>query len=172
MKTKIFAVALVFAMVFSFAACKKESEAPLTKPGTTGEVPAGHPGSEGGVFVPEVKETVVPDSVKDAWKGVKLSIEDKQASTTNDVVVDLGSNYAIPDTNLKIQVGDFLPDFKMAEGVVTSASNDLNNPAVHVVVMEGDKEIFNNWLYEKFPAIHPFMHERFGITLKEAIAKG
>jgi len=173
MVKKLVLVLLAFVMVASFGACKKESETPITD--TSQGVPAGHPGAgdEGAGIVPEVRETVVPDEVKGKWTGVKISIEDKKKNTSSDVVVKLGDTYSIPDSNIKIQVGDFLPDFKMAPGVYTSVSNEANNPAVHVVVKQGEEELFNNWIYSKFPAIHPFMHEQYGITLKEGIpAKG
>ncbi|NOY65603.1 MAG: DUF2155 domain-containing protein, partial [Nitrospirae bacterium] len=37
---------------------------------------------------------------------------------------------------------------------------------------ENNKEIFNGWLYSKFPDIHPFQHEKFSVTLIEGIKAG
>jgi hypothetical protein len=69
-------------------------------------------------------------------------------------------------------VNEFLPDFIMDGLTITSKSEETNNPAVSVVVTEGGNEIFTGWLYSKFPAIHPFQHDQYGITLKEPIKKG
>jgi hypothetical protein len=40
---------------------------------------------------------------------------------------------------------------------------------VRIIVFEGEEEIFKGWLYSKFPAIHPFQHERYGLLLKEGV---
>ena len=122
-------------------------------------------------FVPPVIELVVPDSVKDAWSGVKLSLENKSASKIEDIVINLNSEYKIAGSELKVMVGDFLPDFKMQGTVITSDSDNPNNPAVHVTVYEGEEEIFKGWLYSRFPAIHPFQHEVYGLTLMEGVKK-
>ncbi|NIP51678.1 MAG: DUF2155 domain-containing protein [Phycisphaerae bacterium] len=172
MKKSILAVLLALVVAVSFGACKQDTEAPITKPGEG--MPAGHPapGGEGGIVVPEIKETVVPEDVKATWSGVKLAIEDKESNSTSEVVVNLGETYTIPGSEVNIQVENFLPDFKMSEGVYTSMSNEPNNPAAKIVVTEGESEVFNSWLYSKFPAIHPMMHERFGVTLVEGVKKG
>ncbi|HDZ88696.1 MAG TPA: DUF2155 domain-containing protein, partial [Nitrospirae bacterium] len=43
---------------------------------------------------------------------------------------------------------------------------------VHVTVLDGGREIFKGWLYSKFPTIHPFQHDKYGLTLKEAVTSG
>ncbi|MBI4715722.1 MAG: DUF2155 domain-containing protein, partial [Nitrospirae bacterium] len=68
-----------------------------------------------------------------------------------------------------VQVTDFLPDFKIEGSLYTSGSTNPLNPAVNVLVTEGGKEIFKGWLFQKFPSIHAFKHQRFGITLKEGV---
>jgi hypothetical protein len=72
---------------------------------------------------------------------------------------------------MKVAVTEFLPDFRMEGTVITSPTNELNNPTARVKVYEGNKEIFNGWLWSKFPAIHPFQNDKYGITLKEGIKK-
>ena len=113
--------------------------------------------------------TMVPEVVKGKWKSVVLSVEDKQQRKMKDYTVELHSMFEIPDSELNVEVLDFLPDMKIENSIFTSASNDLNNPAVQVVIKEGDKEIFKGWLFSMFPTIHPFQHQRYGVILKEAI---
>ncbi len=119
---------------------------------------------------PEIR-VIVPENVKKKWDSVKLSIEDRKLRKTDTVIVKLGEEYVIPGSELKINVGDFLPDFRMDALAITSPSNKPNNPAVKVIISSKDKEIFNGWLYSKFPTVHSFQHDRFGILLKEGVQK-
>jgi hypothetical protein len=162
MVKKLLVIVAGMALVLTMGACKKKEESPIPQ--------AGH---GPGVVMP-IGETqvVVPDSVKNGWSAVKLSIEDKAARTTKDVTVKLEDEYKVPGSDLTIKVGEFLPDFKMEGTIITSSSLEPNNPAVRVIVTEGEKEIFKGWLYSKFPAIHPFQHEKYGISLKEGLKKG
>ena len=178
MLRKLIVVAAAAALVLSFGACKKKEE---TKPITEQQSPHPGPGGAPNIVMPQgPSEVVVPDNVKGKWDGVKLAIEDKAANKTTDVTVKLNGDYKIPGSNLKIMVGEFLPDFKMDGSKITSVSADSNMPAVQVRVMDGDKQIFPSpesgkqwsWLYSKMPAIHPFQHDKFGITLKEGVKKG
>jgi hypothetical protein len=162
MKKKALAITVGILVIFSFGGCKKKTEEQKTQSPHGMESP--------GIMMPKGEsKIVVPDSVKGKWKGVVISIEDKAKKTKQDVTILLGGEYSVPNTNLKIQIGEFLPDFKMEGATITSSSAQPNNPAVHVKVFEGDKEIFNKWLYEKFPEIHPFQHEKIGLTLKEGV---
>lgn len=164
MRGKLLVAVAALALVAALGACKKKEEAPI----------AAQPemGAPAMPQVMPVKEVVVPDSVKGKWTAVKLMIEDKTANTSNDVVIPLGSEQEIAGSKLKIKVVEFLPHFKMQGSVITSASDELENPAVHVFVYENGAEVFKGWLYSKYPGIHPFTHERYGITLKEPVRKG
>ena len=165
------AVALVLA--FGLGACKKKEQQPVPQapqaPQGTGPVQGMPPGM--GMQKTELK-VVVPDSVKGKWSGVKISVEDKTAKKSQEYTINLNSEFKVPNSDLKIAVGDYLPDFRMDAGTITSASNNPNNPAVSVKVFEGDKEVFKGWLYSKFPTIHPFEHPKYGLGLKEAVKKG
>ncbi|HAM51613.1 MAG TPA: DUF2155 domain-containing protein [Nitrospiraceae bacterium] len=178
MMKRFLAIGLGVGLILSLGlnACKKNEQtsiptAPQMAPGTQmlpgqGQMPPGM-----NITKTELK-VVVPDSVKGKWSGVKLLLEDKATKKTTEFTVSLNSELKVPDSDLKVAVGDFLPDFRMDQGTITSASNDPNNPAVGVKVYEGDKQIFKGWLYAKFPTIHPFEHPKYGLTMKEAIKKG
>ena len=119
--------------------------------------------------IPSNSPLVIPDSVKGKWKAVKLAVEDKKDRDSKEYTVDLHTDFSIPDSKLVVKVGDFLPDLKIEGTMFTSETNELNNPAVHVTILENSKEVFNGWLFSHFPTIHPFKHDRYGVTLKEAI---
>jgi hypothetical protein len=197
MKKKILAVTCGLCMVLMMAACKKKEEQPAPQAGAPGQeqqLPPGHPtmpqqgmqpqgmpqqGMQPNIIVPKGETTVtIPDSVKGKWKAVVLAVENKDTGKTADYTVTIHSDFKIPSTDLKITVGDFLPDFRMEGLNITSASNEPNNPAVGIRIFEGDKQIFPapgkkwGWLYGKFPTMHPFSHPKYAIVLKSAVPKG
>jgi hypothetical protein len=125
--------------------------------------PADIPKIEGGGV------TVVPDVVKGKWKAVVLVVEDKTKKQNKEYTVELGKTLQIPDSNLVVEVLEFLPDMKIENSTFTSVSNEPSNPAAHVIVREDGKEIFKGWLFSLFPTIHPFQHAQIGVTLKEGV---
>jgi hypothetical protein len=169
MKKQLLVAVCGLSLLLSFGACKKKEEKP---PVPQASVP-GHPGAgQGQITMPKGQTTVlVPDMVKGKWKAVVLIIEDKESRKKKEYTVDLNSDFNVPGSSLKLGVGDFLPDFKMDGLSITSMSNNPVNPAVRVQIFEGDKEIFNSWFYSKFPAIHPFEHPKYALTLKEGVKK-
>lgn len=114
-------------------------------------------------------KVVVPESVKGKWSAVMLIVENKKTKRSQEFRVNLNSEFLIPNSNLKVSVGEFLPDFRMDGLNITSASNEPNNPAVRIIVYEGNKETYKGWLYSKFPAIHPFEHPQYSLILKGGI---
>lgn len=168
---KFIAVGLVLMIVI--VGCKKKEEQPIPKTPMQ-QAPMSAPMQPSmaphGTTGPKVeKKILVPDSVKAKWSKVKFIIEDKTTKKSAEYAVNIGSEFKVPNTNLKIVVGEFLPDFRMDEATITSASDMPNNPAVRVEVFENGKIIFKGWLYSKFPTIHPFEHEKYSLTLKEGI---
>ncbi len=168
MKVKIIAISAGLGLLLTLGACKKKEEpqAPVTPPAPVTQMPHN-------VMTPRGEtQIVVPDIVKGKWKAVKIEILDKTTNKAQEVTIALNSEYTIPNSNLKIKVGEFLPDFKMDGMTITSVSNNPNNPAVQIFVFDGDKQIFKGWLYAKFPTIHSFKHEKYGLKLIEGIKAG
>ncbi len=110
---------------------------------------------------------VVPADVQKKWKVVVIEVANKETNDQKDYMVDINKDFVIPDTNLKLNVLAFLPDFFMSAKVITSRSNELKNPAAKVVIYEDNTKIFEGWLFQKLPTIHPFEHKVFAIKLKD-----
>jgi hypothetical protein len=178
MLKKIVAVLVVLVLAVSFGACKKKEEKPM--------MPQGHPGIEGGMppggmppagmqnmqNMPKVERKVVASKeVTAKWKAVKLAIANKAAKTTKEYTVSVGSEMTIPNTKMTVKVLSFLPDFKMSDKEIYSASDKPNQPAAQVVVIENGKEIWTNWLFAMQPGVHPFQHENIGIVLIGGVSK-
>ena len=164
---KTLVVVLALVMALSFVACKKESAAPITNGGQPqpGLAPTGSPEMPA---VPTERTLVVPDEVKAKWSSIVLNVQDKATGTTTEQTVALGAEVTITGTDIKVKAEAFLPDFIMQGGTITTRSQDANNPAAKIVVTEGGEELFNSWIYANHPSIHPFQHEKYGISLKEA----
>ncbi|MBI5848278.1 MAG: DUF2155 domain-containing protein [Nitrospirae bacterium] len=178
MKKQILVAVCGVALVLSFGACKKKEDKPqVPQAGAPGQqLPAGHqqPGAPGGeqVTMPKGQTTVsLPDAVKGKWKAVVVVVEEKASKKKSEYTINVNSDFKIPGSNIKLAVGEFIPDFKMDGLTITSLSNEPNNPAVGLKVMEDEKEVFKGWLYSKFPAIHPFEHPKYAVLLKSGVKK-
>ena len=174
----VFSVISVVCLLFLFGACNKKEEQPVPQaPMQQGPIIDSPTLSPQHQTVQRVElNVVVPQDVKDSWSSVKLLIEDKKLNKTEEFTVNLGDELKIPDSKLTVKVGDFLPDFKMGAQIITSASNNPDNPAVGIVISENGTQVFPasgkwGWLYVKHPTIHPFQHNRFKVLLKEGIKK-
>ncbi len=173
MKKQILAAVCGIALVLSFGACKKKEEKPQApQAGAPGQLPPGHPQAGEQVMMPKGQTSVaLPDAVKGQWKSVVLVVEDKGSKKKSEYTINLNSDFKVPGSNITLAVGEFIPDFKMDGLTITSNSNEPNNPAVGVKVQEDGNEIFKGWLYSKFPAIHPFEHPKYALTLKNGNKK-
>lgn len=178
MKKVLSLLFVVISLIFVVNGCKKKEQPPVPKspmqqapmpmqPAPMQPMPM-QPESPHGNAQKVEKKILVPESAK-KWNKVKLIFIDKSTNKTTEYIVKVGSEWKIPNTNLKVMVGEFLPDFKMTETEITSSSDMPNNPAVRVEIFEDGKSIFKGWLYAKFPMIHPFEHQKYGLALKEGI---
>ena len=160
---------IVIVSITGFISCtKKEPPPPPPKEetsmmqGVTGHADIQMPAAE------EMK-VIVPDDVKTKWKGVILTVVDNETKAAKNYTLQLGGKLAVPGSQIEVQAEEFLPDLKIDGNIYTTATSELLNPAIHVMVTEGGKEIFKGWLFQKFPSVHPLKHQKFGITLKEPL---
>ncbi len=162
---KAILVLVALALIAGFASCKKKEEQPAQQ-----AAPA--PQQMPNIVMPQGgPQVVVPPDVKSSWKAVTLVIVDKATGKTTEATVNIGSDYTIPGSKMNVHVVSFLPDFRMSGTQITSVSNEPNNPGAQVKISDNGKEIFHGWLYSKYPAIHPFVNDKYGVTLKEGIKK-
>jgi hypothetical protein len=154
-------------------------ETPMSQPsGPEGQMPPGH--GMPGAAIPKVEfQVVVPQEVKDHWATVKFIVADKVQNKQLEISAPIGGELKIPDSNMIVKVGPFLPDFRMDANTITSSSNEPNNPAVGVIVYEDGKQIFPEpgkklgwfWARKELQMMHLFQHQRFTLNLKEGVRK-
>ncbi len=170
----------LIAIALLLPACQKkeDQEAPKASmaKGPIIDTQIGSQGHSGAAIQKTEFQVIVPPEVKEKWSAVKFIIEDKEESKQLEITSKIGEEFKIPDSNLTVKTGPFLPDFKMSAATITSVTNDPKNPSVGVAIYEDGKKIFPpsgewGWLYMNFPTIHSFQHERYGLVLKEGIEK-
>ncbi|MEW6088771.1 MAG: hypothetical protein AB1498_10765 [bacterium] len=110
-----------------------------------------------------------------AWKSVRLIIKNKKdpKDKGKDFDVEIGVNpVSIPNTNLKIKIEEFYPDFCMdGQGKAGSKSTTLNNPAARIIVEQEGKPPYQGWLFANYPDVHEFPSEEISIRLNDFIKK-
>lgn len=190
MRKFVYAVFVMLVIAGMIAGCKKveNQSAQNTSPQAHQQIPAAPlqspmgqgtpqmpsqspmpPHGGNAAMTPKDRTIDIPDAVKGTWHRVILSVVDKGSNKTTEYKVKLKSDFKIPNSDLKVAVGDFLPDFKMSDNGITSGSNEPDNAAVNVEIFQGGKSVFKGWLFSKFPSMHPFQDPKYAITLKEGI---
>jgi Uncharacterized protein conserved in bacteria (DUF2155) len=179
MKKFTLLVAVLMMVAFAGTGCKKQQPPPPPMPPQGAPGQSGMPGMPGMPGAPHgeagappvEKKVVVPDAVKTGWKAAKVEVEFKEKKSKKAFTIPLNSEFKVPDSDLTLKVGNFLPNFTMAAEQITSSSNTPENPAVQLEVFQGGKEIFHGWLFSKYPAVHPLTHDKYGVALLEGVKK-
>jgi hypothetical protein len=175
---KYFIYIIAALLILPFISCQKQEEKQAAQPKAkiTGPIiadPSTPPKIE-----PQDFNVIVPDLIKESWSDVVLTFKDKEKGEEKEFKVKIGEKLEVPDTDLVIKVGPFLPDLTIIGGTITSASNEPNNPSVGIVIYEKGYQVFPQsgkewgWLYAKLPSMHAFEHDRYGLTLKEGVKSG
>lgn len=112
----------------------------------------------------------VSDDIISAWKAIEVEVIDLMSAKATRYIVNVGDEEEIGGSGLKIKVFNFLPAFQMNVPIITSRSNELENPAAQIEVSEGGVQIFKGWLFTLYPTTHAFTHPKYSITLVKGIA--
>jgi hypothetical protein len=116
------------------------------------------------------REIIVPKSVEGKWKAVKILVRDKSDEERNAMLtVKLGSTFQLGDSSITVRASEFFPNFVLDQASYTSMDNTLGNPAIHLVITESGREIYNGWTFAKYPGLYAFEHERYGLQLMDFI---
>jgi hypothetical protein len=116
------------------------------------------------------REIFIPKSVEGKWKAVKILVRDKSDEERNTIqTVELGSTFQLGDSGITVSAGEFFPNFVLDQARYTSMDNTLGNPAIHLVITENGKEIYNGWTFAKYPGLYAFEHKRYGLQLMDFI---
>jgi hypothetical protein len=115
---------------------------------------------------------VVPHEVEKAYSAIRLNWKDSTSSREGTLDVPLGGSARIPDSEIEVRAGTFLPAFTMSGDQITSSGIEATNPAALISVSEKGNEIFGGWLFTNFPDAHPFQHPRYSLRLAGGVKRG
>jgi len=116
------------------------------------------------------RKIIVPKSVEGKWKAVKILVRDKTDEERSAMrTVELGSTFQLGDSGITVSAAEFFPNFVLDQASYTSMDNTLGNPAIHLVITENGKEIYNSWTFAKYPGLYAFEHPRYGLQLMDFI---
>ncbi len=176
-------------IVFLVGACTREDTAKVEEAGEPGvagvavepdagegeALPEGHPTvskpvedlAEGGAHPSSGgdKEVRISDEVRARWTEVTLEVLDGSTKASKVITMDVGSTVSLNGTGFSLRVEVFIPDYAMFDDHIGSRSNEPNNVAVMVELMEGDKPVAMGWVFKAYPAFNSYGHERFTIGL-------
>ncbi|MDT8316577.1 MAG: DUF2155 domain-containing protein [bacterium] len=145
-------------------ACSEKKDVAQSPHGAL-DVPQGQP-----QVVAAPARVEVPNEILSAWKAIRVEVIDFMSAKAARYTVNIGGEKEIGDSGIKIKALNFLPAFQMNVPIITSRSNELENPAAQIEVYEGGEQIFKGWLFTLYPTTHAFMHPKYSITLIEGIA--
>ena len=157
-------VLLTTAALFAMAGCGGKEDS-AQSPHDTGEVPL-----ESKPMMAGPAEVSISDEIKAAWKGIKVEIIDNETGKKEVVEINIGEDKLVEGTGLKVKAISFLPAFQMDGPIVTSRSNETENPAAQIEISEGESQLFKGWLFTLYPTTHAFTHPKYSISLLEGVA--
>ncbi|MEO8347551.1 MAG: hypothetical protein ABI610_01465 [Acidobacteriota bacterium] len=116
-------------------------------------------------------ELVVPPEAIAAFSGVRIAWKDAGTSKEGILEVPIGIPTPVPGSDLQVRADVYLPAFAMSAETITSTGTTEENPAARIAVVEGGKEIFTGWIFQRFPDVHPFQHPRFSLRLEGGVPR-
>ncbi len=102
--------------------------------------------------------------VKAKWKSVRLAVAPKGGTEKTDTVT-VGGKLAVGGTRLTLVVLAYVPAFTSNAGVVTSSSNEPNNPAVLVQLLDGGNKVAEGWVFQNLAEFNTFRPDSVQVRL-------
>jgi hypothetical protein len=135
-------------------------------------MPAGHPPMPAQQGMPSfshpqsgAQSTVnLAPEVKARWKSVRLAVAPKGGTEKTDTVT-VGGKLAVGGTRLTLVVLAYVPAFTSNAGVVTTSSNEPNNPAVLVQLLDGGNKVAEGWVFQNLAEFNTFRPDSVQVRL-------
>lgn len=126
------------------------------------QLASNHPKSEG-----KAKPSVaIPDSVKGQWSAVNLSVTVDGAE--KQVRVPIGDKVSVGKEGLTLHVQNFLPAYTSDFKTITSASNEMKNPAIQVQLSRKKEIVAEGWVFQNLPDFNSFVTNAAQVKLLSA----
>jgi len=105
----------------------------------------------------------IPADVQAAWKSVELTLTGRDIATRKTRVA-VGGALKL-EHGLVLRVVAYVPAFRSDSGTVTSASNNPDNPAVLVQLLDKDRLAGEGWIFQKLSDFNTFSSDRIKVRL-------
>ncbi|MBI5492775.1 MAG: hypothetical protein HY893_07585 [Deltaproteobacteria bacterium] len=164
--------------LLAFTGCKgekkQESAVQPEQAAPAGQMPADHPAVDQTTQdiakaqhanIKTQKEVILKDEVRAKWKEVKLEITEGASNAKQTVAVKVGGDIQLNKAGVRLKVDAFVPDYAIADNRIESRSNEPNNPAVLIELLEGNKSIAKGWVFKEFPEFNSYTDDRFPVKL-------
>ena len=105
----------------------------------------------------------------------KLEKDLIKMATVADIVAPFGEKVEVPNAGLIFELESFYPNFKMGAGKIIKDKDFLkeSNPSAKLIIYESKKNvpIWNGWLFQQFPDMHPFEDPKYKLIFLESVKK-
>jgi len=115
------------------------------------------------------RKVVGQDKLKKRWRGIRIRIVDVPGGRQALWDVHPGRPVPIPGLGLSVKVNVILSHFAMGGGVVRADGDDSGNPAAEVQVFEDGKQVWEGWMFQRFPDLRQFCGNRYQLVLKDIL---
>ena len=115
------------------------------------------------------RKVIGENKLKKHWRGIRIKIVDVPNRREALWDVKPGRPVPFPGLGLSMKVKHILADFAMGKGVVRAVSDEERNPAAEVQVFEGDKLVWEGWIFKKAPDLRQYRGNRYNLVLVDIL---
>lgn len=160
----------VISAVFLFSACSQNTNRQDFEISTnTAQVSITPEQASAGMKVTEPVE-LLPE-IEKIYSGIQIEAVNKKNNNKINVFVPFNETVKIGDTGLSIYTKSYFTDFTINAGGVKNVSMVEKNPGAKVTITNNGKEVFDGWLFQNFPEMHPFEHPEWKIIMLNGVKK-
>ena len=117
------------------------------------------------------KPTELLPEITEKYSGIKIEAVNKSDGSKMEIIAPFCQKTVIGNTGLEIIISSYFTSFTMVDGGVKNVSMEENNPAAKVIITDNGSQVFDGWLFQEYPDMHPFEHPVWKVILAGAVKK-
>lgn len=163
-------IALLSITIFIVACSQNTNRQEYSKTENTSSAPSITP-KQSAAGMKLTKPTELLPEISAKYSGIKILAINKNNGAKIEVSAPFGQKTVIGNTGLEITAASYFTSFTMVDGGVKNVSMEENNPAAKVIITDNGTQVFDGWLFQEYPDMHPFEHSIWKIVLDGAVKK-
>lgn len=164
-------IALVSILIFTTACSQNTNRQEFTKTENGPSPVSAITPKQSAAGMKLTKPTELLPEITEKYSGIKIMVINKNDGTKTEISVPFGKKTSIGNSGLEITVSSYFTSFTMVDGGVRNISMEENNPAAKVMIADNGSQIFDGWLFQEYPDMHPFEHPALRVVLSDAVKK-